>query len=236
MNPHRSTYRTGNQTPSQGRRKGLTARPSGRSPILPVLLGLALLLTTASASVLAEEEGVVTRSLPANVDCDAGATFTVTLTVTPFDGTSSWVLDEQPPEDADVSDVDSDNSGEYNEDQNAVKWISLNGNAATHSYNVTVPAGTSQGEVLDFSGEFRFNPEMDERAPVVGDTSVDCAPPCPGGPEETFHPHDAGQNGVLDDDDLFALIDDWRLSDDGDLDDLLFAGIDAWKMSPGSYC
>ncbi len=176
------------------------------------------------------------RDFTDQIACQDEATFTVTLSVTPLDGTSSWVLEESLPAGTTVSDIDPANSGSYNEDQHSVKWVSLSGGAATHTYDVTIPAGTETGSQFTLTGDYRFHPGMDERAAVLGTASVECTPPCPEGPSGTFHLFDADENGRLNDDELFTLIDAWRVSDGGELDNLLFAGIDAWKLWPSSYC
>ncbi len=204
-----------------------------KTTMIALFLGVALLAALPHAA-LAQDAGTVVRGLPETADCDEGTTFTVTLTATASATTSGYFVDEDPPAGTAISSIS--HGGELNEDQHRIKWVFMDGLNRQLSYDATVPAGTSEGTVLFFSGDYRFHPEMDDRADILSDTSVECAPPCPGGPDGTFHPYDAAQSGVLDDDDLFSLIDDWRLADGGELDDLLFAGIDAWKRSPDSYC
>lgn len=138
---------------------------------------LALLMATAAlvAGVLAiahpsSAQGAdVLRVLPDTARC--GETVQVTLEVSPPSTTDAWILDEVPPEDATVSDVDSRNMGEQ-VDSGHIKWVSTSGEPATHTYNVTLPSEMEDGEVLTFAGEYRFDPGMDQRADIGGETDL----------------------------------------------------------------
>ncbi len=220
-------------TVQEGCMKSNHTTSASKTTTLVLLLGIALLMTV-PLSATAQDEGTVIRDLPASVNCEDGATFTVSLTVTPISGTSAYFVDEDVPAGVTVDEGSISDGGTLEEQ--SIKWVILNGQDLVMSYDVTVPTGTPEETLLNFTGDFRFHSGMDDRDDISGDTTVECANLCPNGPQGTFHTHDADQDGIMNDDDLFDLIDAWRLSQGGELDDLLFAGIDAWKLSPSSYC
>ncbi len=139
-----------------------------------LFVGMVLLPIVSLVSAQESEPGVV-RTLPSEADC--GSTFTVTLVVDPVDGTTAWIIEESPPQGVTID------SNAYNEDNHLVKWVSIDGNAATHTYDVILGEDLADGTVLTFSGGYRFDPSMDEQAEITGDTQVTVS--CPEDETET---------------------------------------------------
>lgn len=151
--------------------------------------------------------------------------FTVGLMLSPPDGTSAWIVDELVPEGLEVSDIS--HGGTFNATQGKIKWVNTDGAAANLTYMLTIPDGTPAGTMYEWNGTFRFDPSMEERANITGQTATTTS--CDG-----VHAYDTDQNCVFDDTELFGLIDAWKAEEA--TDDELFSGIAHWKLSPGTYC
>lgn len=154
-----------------------------RHRTLMVQIAAFLLVASLVPAAYSEEEpdpaGTATRLLPTQAGC--GETITITLSIEPGQDTQSWVLEETIPDGVTIDHVDTSNLGEYNDETRTIKWLSLDGEAATHTYRITVPAESTDGSALQFAGEYRFSPEMEDRAALTGDaqTTVSCVAPEP---------------------------------------------------------
>ncbi len=138
----------------------------------------ALLFVMPGAIGQGDDPGVW-RDLPEIGAC--GAEIQVSLYVEVPEGTESWLVEEKLPEGVSASNVESAYNGEYESENNRITWVSTNGASTALTYNLTISEDLEQDAVLEFSGEYRFHPHMDERAATIGNQafSIECIEAAP---------------------------------------------------------
>lgn len=124
--------------------------------------------------VAQSEDPGVQRGLPERGDC--GKVFEVSLEVSTPDDTDAWFVVEELPEVARFHDVDPAYNGDYDEERHRITWVSTNGDSATLTYSLVVDAEPGDEHLLAFTGEYRFDPHMDERLDSTGnqDLLIEC--------------------------------------------------------------
>ncbi len=104
---------------------------------------------------------------------DSGASFTVTIEITPPTGTLVYGVEDSPPSGWSVSSIS--DTGEWDATNGAVKWFFVDDDdVRTLSYMVTPPGGASGNACFD--GEVNFDGGANQ-----GITGIACIDPCSGG-------------------------------------------------------
>ncbi len=133
-----------------------------------------------------------------------GTDVPVAIEVDPNPEAQAYVLEENPPSDWTVSDIN--DGGVYDAGSGLIKWGPYFGDAPrTLSYSVTAPSGASWN--INFNGTISVDGTSET---ICGDTAVS-----PG----SYHPADLDADWMISDDELTAYAATWRRGD-------------PWSMAP----
>jgi hypothetical protein len=129
---------------------------------------LAMSVALVGSAYAQSAEGTATRAVPANYQ--PGNPVAISITITPGPNAFSSAVEEKPPEGWTVSGISE--GGNFDAVNGKVKWVFLDGETRTLTYQVTPPPGETGTK--RFNGLASFD---GSDYPIVGDTEISLLKP-----------------------------------------------------------